>query len=74
MSEPDDPASSPRIIKAILGVTALGTLLTGFVLYLFSDAFGIDPDTASLMAIIFLTVGVLDYLVLVFWDRIFPPR
>lgn len=74
MNEPEGPVPSPRIVKAILGATALGTLFTGFVLYVFSDAFGIEPDTASFMAAIFLIVGFLDYLLLVFWDRIFPPQ
>lgn len=59
-----------RLVKIAFGMTALVCLLTGLVLYLFAENFGFDPETARYVAIAFLVVGVGDYLVLRFWDRI----
>jgi Na+/melibiose symporter-like transporter len=75
MTQPDQTrAAQNRLVKIILGVMALGTLVSGFVLYFFADAFGIAPSTANTIAVVFLVVGVLDYLLLHFWDRLFGSR
>jgi hypothetical protein len=68
------PAAQRRIVKLVLAVMALGTLATGFILYVFADAIGYSPDTAKTIAIVFLIVGLLDYLLLMLWDRIFGPK
>ena len=57
--------------KLIFGIMALIMILLGLVVYLFSSALEIAPDTAKLIAVAFLIAGVVDYLVLHFWDRIY---
>lgn len=62
-----------RIVKVAFGAAALGCVLTGLVIYLFAPSVGIDAGTAEIIAIAFLAAGLLDYLLLRFWDRIMPP-
>ncbi len=57
--------------KLYFGVLALVMILLGFVFYVFSDALGIDEQTAKLVAAAFLIAGLFDYLILHFWDRIY---
>jgi len=59
-----------RIVKIAFGVMAILCLLTGLVLYLFAESFGLDQETARYVAIAFLIVGFSDYIVLRFWDRL----
>ena len=66
--------STDRIVKIAFGVMAILCLLTGLALYLFADSFGFAPDTARYVAIAFLVVGVTDYIVLRFWDRLMKRR
>ena len=72
MSDPSEGARRRnRIAKAAFAAGALVSVLAGLVLYLFADAFGLDHDTAELVAIAFLGVGAVDALLLGFWDRLF---
>ena len=64
-------ASRHKLAKKLLAVMALGTLGTGFILYMFAEDLGIASDTAEVIAIAFLAAGIMDYLLLVMWDRIF---
>lgn len=57
--------------KLAFGVLALIMVALGLGIYLFSAMLGIDADTAKIVAIAFLVAGVIDYLVLVFWGRIY---
>ena len=57
--------------KLMFGGLALLMIVLGFVVYLFSSILGIDADTAEFIAIAFLGVGAVDYLILHFWDKIF---
>lgn len=65
-----DTRQRDRLVKLAFGAGALFCILVGLVLYLYSEAFGIDPQTAEYIAIAFLFAGVGDYLVLHFWDRL----
>ena len=68
--EPGPPAPTNRKAKLAIAVMALISLLIGFVLYVFADAFGIERKVATLIAIAFLVAGLADYLLLANWDRI----
>ena len=57
--------------KLMFGSLVLFMIVLGFGIYFFSHALGIDSDIAEFIAIAFLGVGVVDYLILCFWDRIF---
>ena len=57
--------------KLMFGGMALLMIVLGFGVYLFSSILGIDTDTAEFIAVAFLGVGAVDYLVLHFWDNIF---
>jgi len=61
-----------RTGKLIFGILALVMIILGLGVYIFSSTLGIDPQTAKLIAVAFLIAGVMDYLVLHFWDRIYP--
>ena len=63
-----------RVVKIAFGVMALVCLLTGLVIFLFADRFGLSADTANIVAIAFLAAGAGDYFVLKFWDRLFVRR
>ncbi len=60
-----------RLVRLAFGAGALLSVVAGLMLYLFAGSLGFDEDTAELIAIAFLLVGVGDYAVLHFWDRIF---
>ncbi len=66
--------SRRSVVKAVLAIMALGTLVTGLILYVFAENLGIPRDTAEIIAIAFLAAGVMDYLLLVMWDRIFTRK
>lgn len=59
-----------RLGKIFIGVAALVFVLFGLILYVFAPRLGIDPETARLMAFVFIGAGCIDYLVLRFWDRL----
>lgn len=63
-----------RIAKIAFGVGALVCLTAGFIVYIFADALGLDPDTAKFVAIAFLVAGAADYIVLKMWDRLMMRR
>ena len=63
-----------RAVKAVFGVMALGCLLAGLVTYLFAADFGFSEEAAQIVAIAFLVAGVIDYIMLKLWDRIFSRR
>lgn len=65
-------AAGLRVVKALFAAAALGSLLAGLAIYIFAGALGLEQDTAELIALVFLAAGVTDYLVLRFWDRLFP--
>lgn len=74
MSDQDRRAAQSSVAKIAFGLGALICVLAGFLIYVFADSLGLDPDTANILAIAFLIAGVADYLVLKFWDRIMPSR
>lgn len=71
--ERTDPSQfpQPKLIKKLLAVMALGTLGIGFILYIFAGDLGFSGSTAELIAIVFLVVGAMDFVVLLLWDKIF---
>lgn len=73
MSEQPTPGAS-RTAKIIFGAMALVSVLLGLVIYVFADAFGIEPEVAALIAIAFLLAGVIDYILLRNWDRFMRPK
>ena len=69
----DDAEISHRrnaLVKIAFGLGALGCVILGLAVYLFAEPLGLDPSTAEIVAIAFLAAGLIDYLVLRFWDRI----
>ncbi|MGI9384515.1 MAG: hypothetical protein ACR2PO_15295 [Methyloligellaceae bacterium] len=60
-----------RIAKLAFGGTAIISVLIGLLIYVFAEHVGLEPDMAQWVALVFLGVGVADYLLLWFWDRIF---
>lgn len=62
------------LVKAVLAIMALGMLATGFILYMFAETLGRTTGTAEIIAIAFLAAGVMDYFLLVMWDRIFASK
>ncbi len=73
MSEQPTPDAN-RTAKIIFGAMALVSVLLGLVIYVFADAFGIEPEVAALIAIAFLLAGVIDYILLRNWDRFMRPK
>ncbi len=73
MSEQPTPGAN-RTAKIIFGAMALVSVLLGLVIYVFADAFGIEPEVAALIAIAFLLAGVIDYILLRNWDRFMRPK
>lgn len=76
MLKPTDPNGPDRerrlrLGKTMFGVSALVFVLAGLGLYIFSDRLGIAADEAMLLAIAFLFIGGVDYVILRFWDRLF---
>lgn len=67
----ENRSSRHKLIKKVLAVVALGTLGTGFILYMFAEDLGFSGNAAEMIAIVFLAVGAMDFLVLLMWDRIF---
>lgn len=63
-----------RNVKLVFGTAAFISILAGLAIYLASDSLGLDEETAQLVAIVFLVVGFLDYMLLRFWDRLFKPK
>lgn len=61
-----------RIAKLAFGGAAIVSVLVGLLIYMFAEDVGLDTDMAQWVALVFLAVGAADYLVLLFWDRIFP--
>lgn len=70
MIEPDQAQKNHRLVKIVLGFSALGCLLTGFVLYLYAEQLGFDRETAQLVALAFMGAAIIDYLMMRYWDRI----
>lgn len=68
------PESQSRTIRLAFGVLALGSLLLGFGVYLFSPRLGLDDATTRLVATAFIIAGILDAAVLCFWERLFAGR
>jgi hypothetical protein len=60
-----------RRAKVLFGAVALGSLLAGLTLHLMQAQFGIGEDTARILSLVFILVGVADVLVLFLWDRLF---
>ena len=60
-----------RRAKVLFGAVALGSLMAGLTLHLMQAQFGIGEDTARILSLVFILVGVADVLVLFLWDRIF---
>jgi hypothetical protein len=67
-------AVNRRIVRFAFGAMALASVLIGFGVWQFSDAIGLEPDTARLIAIAFLAAGIGDVAVLHFWDRLFKTK
>jgi hypothetical protein len=67
-------AAQRRIIRLAFGGMALISILAGLVIWNFAAAFGLENDTARLIAVAFIVVGIGDYLILHFWDRLFKDR
>lgn len=62
-----------RNVKMVFGTAAFISVVAGLAIYLASDSLGLDKETAQLVALVFLAVGFLDYMLLRFWDRLFKP-
>jgi hypothetical protein len=60
-----------RRAKVLFGAVALGSLSAGLTLHLLQAQFGIGEDTARILSLVFILVGVADVLILFLWDRIF---
>ncbi|GAB4240788.1 MAG: hypothetical protein Kow0032_28650 [Methyloligellaceae bacterium] len=69
-----DRRTRSRVIKALLGITALATVLAGLLLYSFAEQLGISEGSAAVIATAFLVAGFLDYILMRAWDRIYPPE
>lgn len=67
-------AAQRRIVRLAFGGMALLSIVAGIVLWNFAAALGLDDDTARLIATVFILVGIGDYLILHFWDRLFKDR
>jgi len=65
---PQEPKDQTRAMFAAL---ALGSVLAGLAIYLLQAPLGIPADTAQLIAITFIAIGIADAVLLYFWDRIF---
>lgn len=63
-----------RVAEFLFGAAALLCVVAGLILYLFAGPFGLDPDMANIVAILFLVAGLADYLLLRFWGRIVDRR
>lgn len=74
MTSEDHDRRQRRLVKIGFGVMALVSVLAGLFIYLFHAQFGLNKETAEIVAIALLIVGCIDYLALRFWDRIMPPR
>jgi hypothetical protein len=72
--EPNPPNAVERFTKVVFAGMALGSVLTGLMVYLFHAAIGIGAETAQIISTAFLIVGIADTLVLYLWDRIFKRR
>lgn len=70
----DRKGKSSRIAEFLFGAAALLCVLAGLILYLFAESFGLDPEFANIVAILFLAAGLADYLLLRFWGRIVDRR
>jgi hypothetical protein len=68
MTEGPQP-QDPNTVKAWFAALALGSVLAGFAVYLLQAQLGIPPETARNVTTVFVVVGVVDALVLYFWDR-----
>lgn len=73
MTSPEHDQRQRKIVKIGFGVMAIVSVLAGLFIYLFAAQLGLDPETAQIVAIAFLIVGLVDYLALRFWDRLMPP-
>ena len=67
-------AAQSRIARLAFGGMALLAMLAGLVIWQFSGALGLQEDTARLIAMVFIIVGIGDVLVVYFWDRLFGQR
>jgi hypothetical protein len=67
----EDPGQGTRTILAAL---AVGSMLAGLAIYLLQGPMGLPADTARLIATAFVVAGLLDALLVYFWDRIFNRR
>lgn len=63
-----------RAMQAAFAVLALGSLVLGALLYVFSERFGLGEASARLIATAFIGAGVIDAAVLYYWDRLFTRR
>ncbi len=74
MLEPGQRRTGPRGLELAFGLMALASLLMGLGLYLFGARIGIEEATGRLIASAFIVAGVLDAVVLYFWERLFGAR
>ena len=72
--ETDGAPDRHRAAKLAFGSGAIVSVLAGLLIYVFADEIGLGPDLAQWVALAFLGVGVADYLLLRFWDRIFRSK
>lgn len=63
-----------RSLQIAFGTFALASVLLGLALYHLGDALGVPPDRAHAVARAFIAAGVVDALVLLFWDRLLGRR
>jgi len=61
-------------VRALFAALALGSLFTGLVIHLLQEQLGIPADTARMIVIVFMAVGIADALMVYFWDSIFGRR
>ena len=76
MDTPNDKSARPGEprIKEIIAALAVGSILAGCAVYLMQEQLGIPKDTARLISLVFVLAGVVDGVVLFFWDLIFKRR
>ncbi len=61
-------------VRAVFAALAFGSLLAGLVIHLLRDQLGIPTDTARMIVLVFLAVGVADALLVYFWESIVGRR
>ncbi len=61
-------------VRAVFAALAFGSLTTGLIIHLLQEQLGIPADTAQMIVIVFIVVGIADALLVYFWDSIFGRR